>query len=106
MRDNHSKLENVSFLAFMLHDTGSDPSMQKVCRELTFWNMLDHENIVPLLGTTICYETSSIFGPSTSTGMVSPWMENGNLITFMETRTLSIIDRLQIVRTFGDNKFV
>lgn len=56
--------------------------------------MLNHENVVPLLGTI------ADFGNYPSTGFVSPFMENGNLNSFLKNQAviLSIADRLKIVR--------
>lgn len=58
------------------------------------WRMLNHENIVPLLGTT------SDFGDYSSACFVSPFMENGNLNSFLKRQgtTLYVGNRLQIVR--------
>ncbi|KZP15391.1 kinase-like protein [Athelia psychrophila] len=58
-------------------------------RETVVWMRLEHENIMELLGTTI--EQS----PHRCTGMVSRWMVNGNLGTFV-TDSLSHAHRLQI----------
>lgn len=59
---------------------------------------LDHGNIVPLLNTV------SDFGPY-STGMVSPWMDNGDLNTFFAkmNSALSVFNRFQIVRAVPNN---
>lgn len=67
---------------------------QRLSREVHVWKRLKHPNIVPLYGTT------SDFGLSFSTGMVSPWMHNGDLITFLRKTgfKLSVSDRFQIVR--------
>ncbi|KAF7975063.1 hypothetical protein HWV62_10569 [Athelia sp. TMB] len=62
----------------------------RVRREIVVWIGLEHENIVQLLGTT---EKNQDFP---SIGMVSEWMENGNLWSYIkETRPL--IDRLQLI---------
>ncbi|KZP08460.1 kinase-like protein [Athelia psychrophila] len=58
-------------------------------RETVVWMRLNHPNIVELLGTTIDES------PQKSTGMVSRWMVNGNLATFV-TPNLSIAHRQQI----------
>ncbi|KZP16490.1 kinase-like protein [Athelia psychrophila] len=58
-------------------------------REIVVWKRLDHPNIVALLGTTT--EES----PWQSTGMVSRWMVNGNLGTFV-TPSLPLAHRQQI----------
>ncbi|KZP04733.1 kinase-like protein [Athelia psychrophila] len=58
-------------------------------RETVIWMRLKHENIMEFLGTTI--EESL----HRSTGMVSRWMVNGNLVTFV-TDSLPLAHRLQI----------
>ncbi|KZP18659.1 kinase-like protein [Athelia psychrophila] len=58
-------------------------------RETVVWMRLDHPNIVELLGTTTDESLQK------STGMVSRWMVNGNLSTFV-TEGLPITDRQQI----------
>lgn len=64
---------------------------QRLRREIQVWRRLQHDNIVPLLGVI------GNFGPYASTGMVSPWMEHGNLNQFQRTEDLSVQFRLQIV---------
>ena len=63
---------------------------QRLRKEIEIWKRLDHKNIVPLLGTT------SEFGSDCSTGMVSPWMNKGNLTTYQE-RPLTPSQCLQLV---------
>ncbi|KAJ6583575.1 hypothetical protein DFH09DRAFT_841857, partial [Mycena vulgaris] len=46
------------------------------CREALSWGLLRHRNILPFL---CVYED----GPSLC--LLSPWMENGSLLTFLET---------------------
>jgi hypothetical protein len=55
--------------------------------------MLDHENIVPLLGIT--YD----FGRGNPMGMVCPWLENGNLNGYLERRRSDLVlaDRFRTV---------
>ncbi|KAF7975591.1 hypothetical protein HWV62_9153 [Athelia sp. TMB] len=68
--------------------------MQKLRREIQVWKRLAHENIVPLLGTVIYSGPHN--GPPIM-GMVSPWMENGNLIHYMENRNPCTTERLQLL---------
>lgn len=58
------------------------------------WQTLDHPNILALYGITLG------FGPGDTMGMVSPWLDNGTLSTYLERSgdTLTICDRLHIVR--------
>lgn len=58
-------------------------------REITVWKTLCHANIVPLLGT--------VSGIYPSMGMISPWMEAGNLNNFLGTEDLTVAQRLQLV---------
>lgn len=59
-------------------------------REITVWERLRHDNVVPLLGT--------ISGSNhLCTGMISPWMQKGNLNTFLEDDSLPYTTRSQLV---------
>ena len=65
---------------------------QKLRREIDVWRRLDHDNIVPLLGVTTDVK------PYTSMGMVSPWMENGDLTKFLRTTPpITVRRRLELV---------
>lgn len=55
-------------------------------REITVWGRLCHPNVVPLLGT--------VSGP---TGMISPWMEKGNLNMFLEEKNPVYTARSKLV---------
>ncbi|KAH7890560.1 kinase-like domain-containing protein, partial [Phlebopus sp. FC_14] len=63
---------------------------QSLRRELGIWKRLDHPNIVPFLGTAFG------FGPHTS--LISVWMCNGTLQSFLEVRgsSLTITDRFHL----------
>lgn len=65
--------------------------LQRIRRELRICALLYHKNILPVYGWT------SGFGPFIA--IVSPWAENGNLMTYMEHsgETLTVIRRFQIV---------
>jgi serine/threonine protein kinase len=66
-------------------------TLQRIRRELRTCALLKHRNILPVYGWT------SAFGPFIA--IVSPWAENGNLVTYMEHfgATLTVIRRFQIV---------
>jgi hypothetical protein len=68
-------------------------SRQRLSKEIQVWKMLDHENILPLLGVTFD------FGRDNPMGMVSPWLENGNLNGYLDRRgaALALCDRFRIV---------
>jgi serine/threonine protein kinase len=62
-------------------------------RELRVWQKLDHKNVIKLYGT------AQGFGSYAS--MISPWMENGNLHSYLERQgdALNRYSRYKIVRT-------
>ncbi|KAF7969054.1 hypothetical protein HWV62_28392 [Athelia sp. TMB] len=74
-------------------DPGKNDLQEKYQREISAWHKLQHSNIAELLGTV------KDFGLYKSYGMVSPWMENGNLSAFLEKKnaTISITERFQIL---------
>lgn len=55
-------------------------------RDLTIWRNLYHPNVVPLYG--IFYQETDIFS-------VSPWMDNGTVLNYLNSN--SDVDRLQII---------
>ena len=48
--------------------------LQNFCREVITWKRLSHPNILELIGVTMDEKEYS---------MVSPWMENGNIVEFL-----------------------
>ena len=56
------------------------------CKEVLVWSALRHPNVLPLLGVTMD-------GPRF--GMVSEWMESGNINEFVKTHPEA--DRLGLV---------
>jgi len=65
-------------------------SMQELRRELETWKRLCHPNILPLLGI------ARGFGPSLS--MVSRWLENGPLTSYLvKHKDITLFDRLRLV---------
>ncbi|KZP09931.1 kinase-like protein [Athelia psychrophila] len=67
-------------------------------RELLVWHGLSHPNIVPLLGT-VTNSSSHFLHNFASPAMISPWMNNGNLIRYLELRSksLTVTDRLRLL---------
>ncbi|KAJ7862513.1 kinase-like domain-containing protein, partial [Mycena olivaceomarginata] len=47
------------------------------CREALYWGRMDHPNILPFFGVD-----EQMFRPSFC--LISPWMDNGNVIKFLE----------------------
>ena len=66
--------------------------MQRIRREIKVWLDLKHENVLPLLGTTL--------GFGRFPAKVCPWTENGTLTSYMEGyhAILSVVDILALVR--------
>ncbi|KZP30845.1 kinase-like protein [Athelia psychrophila] len=57
-------------------------------REIIVWQRLRHENVVPLLGT--------ISNNHPCIGLISPWMEAGNLNTFLHKESLTLAYRVKL----------
>ncbi|KIK63206.1 hypothetical protein GYMLUDRAFT_110426, partial [Collybiopsis luxurians FD-317 M1] len=50
---------------------------KQFCHEALVWRQLKHPNILPLLGVNM-----DLFSPSFC--LISPWMENRNVITYLK----------------------
>lgn len=92
--DARNKINKVAFITFSRIDRSWNidvESSQRLRRELTVWQRLDHPNILPLYGVTSDFG----FYPS----LVCPWLENGNLNLYLQHqgKRLSVQARLQIV---------
>ena len=74
-------------------------SSQRLHKEILVWNMLKHENILPLFGITFD------FGRNNPMGMVCPWLQNGNLNGHLERcgAALEKWDRFKIVSCRKDS---
>ena len=66
---------------------------QRFCREAVAWKHLQHPNILPLLGVSL---TQRRFG------MVSEWMENGNINDFIQKNP--DVNRTKLVRTLFEQR--
>ncbi|KAK0486542.1 hypothetical protein IW261DRAFT_1456002 [Armillaria novae-zelandiae] len=51
--------------------------LRQFCREALVWRQLHHPNILPFLGVN-----GDLFDPSFC--LISPWMKNGNLMSYLE----------------------
>ncbi|KAJ7224830.1 kinase-like domain-containing protein, partial [Mycena rebaudengoi] len=60
---------------------------QKFCREALIWQQFEHPYILPMLGLD-----RESFSPSLC--MVSPWMENGTVLKYLEEHGRQDVDRL------------
>ncbi|KAK0459035.1 kinase-like domain-containing protein, partial [Armillaria novae-zelandiae] len=49
------------------------------CREALVWRQLRHPNILPFLGVS-----EDLFAPSPSYCLISPWMVNGNILSYLQ----------------------
>ncbi len=54
----------------------ADEHDQNFCREALVWRNLKHPNVLPFLGVS-----TELFVPSFC--LISPWMENGNIMSFL-----------------------
>ncbi|KZO98410.1 kinase-like protein [Calocera viscosa TUFC12733] len=74
----------------------SNAHLAKLCkslaRELAAWALLQHENVLPLLGVVIPPDTPQMW-------LVSPWMENKNLLVYMKSHPE--VDPLHILMGVG-----
>ena len=61
--------------------------LQRFCREGVAWKHLRHPNVLPLLGVTVSEHRFA---------MVSEWMENGNIVEFVEKD--KHVNRTELVR--------
>jgi hypothetical protein len=70
-------------------------------RELGIWRRLDHLNIVPFLGT------ATGFGMCGSKSLVSLWMPNGTLQSFLQKyENLEVDHRLRLVGSLTPILFI
>jgi hypothetical protein len=85
-----NRFDNVFFRLFVLR--------QRLHKEILVWQMLKHENVLPLLGITFDV------GRNNPMGMVSPWVENGDLSSYLNHcgAALALWDRLRIVSNNND----
>ncbi|KAF9262809.1 kinase-like protein [Marasmius fiardii PR-910] len=63
--------------------------IEDFCQEALIWTQFDHPNVLKLLGVN-----TSLFKADFC--LVSPWMENGDIVTFLGKRTNH--DRLRSIR--------
>ncbi|TDL20566.1 kinase-like protein, partial [Rickenella mellea] len=61
------------------------------CEEAWLWQRLRHENVLPFYG--VCKDE---FAPMLA--MISPWMDNGNLVTYLQENDLDAFNRQGMVR--------
>ncbi|EJD05232.1 uncharacterized protein FOMMEDRAFT_154445 [Fomitiporia mediterranea MF3/22] len=68
-----------------------DKMAKRLHHEIKVWKQLEHENVVPLMGTC------SDFGRYIS--LVCPWYENGSLFQYMKKQQdiLKLVDRLKLL---------
>ncbi|KAF8131244.1 kinase-like domain-containing protein [Mycena galopus ATCC 62051] len=61
--------------------------LSKFCREALLWKQLNHPHVLPFLGI----DRDSFPSPL---GIVSPWMEHGTVINYLEKNGRANVDRL------------
>ncbi|QRV99284.1 kinesin light chain [Ceratobasidium sp. AG-Ba] len=67
----------IAVKTLRLHTLASDPAknIKRVVREIYTWSQLQHKNVLPLLGIAMFQDQIA---------MVSPWMENGTLMDYIQ----------------------
>ncbi|KAF9440449.1 kinase-like protein [Macrolepiota fuliginosa MF-IS2] len=61
-----------------VYDGGRDKFLRRYSKETILWGQTEHPNILPFYG--ICYLGDESFKQIC---LVSPWMENGNIVTYL-----------------------
>ncbi|KAJ3570449.1 hypothetical protein NP233_g4399 [Leucocoprinus birnbaumii] len=74
---SHSQLVCVKFLR-SYQRMPTQPLFKNLSREALLWGQLSHPNILPFYGIHINEFKRNRFG------LVSPWMENGNIVNFLK----------------------
>ena len=70
------QIRKVSSLLFIVSISKLQCPTQRFCKEVVMWKALRHPNVLPLVGVTMIGRRFV---------MVSEWMENGNINTFVKT---------------------
>ncbi|KAL0566627.1 Rho guanine nucleotide exchange factor [Marasmius crinis-equi] len=85
--------ENSEIVALKIIKRNVEGEVEKLLgeliRETLVWRQLEHKNIVPFKGAYLFNEEPKEFC------LVSPWMENGNLASFVKKSSPSITPELQ-----------
>ncbi|KAF9445190.1 kinase-like protein [Macrolepiota fuliginosa MF-IS2] len=63
-----------------VYDGGEEKFLRRYSKETILWGQTEHPNILPFYG--ICYLGNESFKQIC---LVSPWMENGNIVTYLAT---------------------
>ncbi|KIJ10303.1 hypothetical protein PAXINDRAFT_102054 [Paxillus involutus ATCC 200175] len=86
-----AKREQVSRVDFLPLSVLVQQAVQRIRREIKTWLNLDHNNVVPLFGTTMKFGRFP--------AMVCPWLENGSLTSYLERpdRNLTTAARLSLL---------
>ncbi|KAJ7136910.1 kinase-like domain-containing protein, partial [Mycena epipterygia] len=89
----------VCLKVLRFHTSSTPQALQNLtfCREALCWAGLDHPNILPFLGV------NEQIAPYQSFCLISPWMDHGNLMNFLESnpdfdRLKAVIDTAQGMR--------
>uniref|UniRef100_A0A0W0EWH8 Protein kinase domain-containing protein n=1 Tax=Moniliophthora roreri TaxID=221103 RepID=A0A0W0EWH8_MONRR len=80
-RKGSFRKQTVCLKVMRIHLEANERKRQKItkafCEEAIVWKQLDHPNIVPLLGVN-----TKLFSPALC--LVSPWMSNGDIVSYLE----------------------
>ncbi|KAF8904008.1 kinase-like domain-containing protein [Mucidula mucida] len=67
----------LKVLRLFLTGSAREELLKDFCHEALVWRQLRHPNVLPFLGVTL-----TLCAPSFC--LISPWMENGNIISFLQ----------------------
>ncbi|KDQ09112.1 hypothetical protein BOTBODRAFT_37355 [Botryobasidium botryosum FD-172 SS1] len=76
----------VAMKALRAHVVGGEVAARRMQREVNVWRKLNHPNVLPFIGW--CILESKAY-------MISPWMENGDALTYVKKRPQA--NRLQLL---------
>ncbi|KAF9448630.1 kinase-like protein, partial [Macrolepiota fuliginosa MF-IS2] len=65
-----------------VYEDSKDRFLRRYSKEMILWDQAEHPNILPFYG--ICYLGN---GPLKQICLVSPWMENGNIVTYLRNHS-------------------
>ncbi|KAF7974602.1 hypothetical protein HWV62_11888 [Athelia sp. TMB] len=102
-RDKHCSMHLKKVAVKHLRSRSSMPAdvqklQARLWREISVWQRLRHEHVLPLLGT-VSIPLAGVW--MTEVGMVSKWMEHGDLHQYLKDRSLTDAQRLTLFMRMG-----
>ncbi|KAK0485336.1 kinase-like domain-containing protein [Armillaria luteobubalina] len=75
---SHNTQVCLKVLRIFISEEAREKLLHDFCHEALIWRQLNHPNVLPFLGVN-----EDLFAPSYC--LISPWMVNGNIISYLET---------------------